>query len=77
MANELVALSASFIFFLVVAGIWSAMWKGVALWNAARNSQIVWFIVLLVVNTLGILEIIYLLFFRNTKQILVRKGRKR
>lgn len=46
---------------LVVA--WSVVWKGVALYRAARNEQKVWFVILLVVNTVGILEIIYLLFF--------------
>lgn len=35
--------------------------KGAALWRAGRNNQKGWFIVLLVVNTLGLLEIIYLL----------------
>lgn len=35
--------------------------KGAALWRAGRNNQKGWFIVLLVVNTLGLLETIYLL----------------
>ena len=42
----------------------SIFWKGFALWYAARGSQKWWFIALLIVNTVGILEIIYLLFFR-------------
>jgi len=46
---------------------WSAIWKALALWHAARNTQLVWYIVLIVVNTVGILEIIYLLFFRKKK----------
>jgi methionyl-tRNA synthetase len=45
--------------------LWSLIWKGIALWHSARNKQKVWFIVLLIVNTLGILEIIYILFFRK------------
>lgn len=40
--------------------VWSAFWKVLALWHAARRSDAVWFIVLLFLNTLGILEIIYL-----------------
>ncbi|MEG3069987.1 MAG: DUF5652 family protein [Candidatus Syntrophopropionicum ammoniitolerans] len=43
------------------------VWKGIALWYTARNSQLVWYIALLIVNTLGILEIIYLLFFRRKR----------
>ncbi len=51
----------------VIAVIWSAVWKGLALWRAARNSQLYWFIPLLVVNSLGILEIIYISFFQKEK----------
>lgn len=50
------------IFLLIV---WSLFWKGVALWQAARNGQKNWFITLLVFNTLGILEILYLRFFQK------------
>jgi methionyl-tRNA synthetase len=52
----------------VLVAIWSLTWKGVALWYAARNHQKKWFIVLLVLNTLGILEIIYILWFRRDKR---------
>jgi hypothetical protein len=38
--------------------------KGYALWHAARASQKGWFIALLILNTAGILEVVYLLFFR-------------
>ena len=48
---------------LVLAAVWSIPWKGVALWKSARHSHKWWFIVLLVVNTLGILEIIYIFYF--------------
>ena len=40
--------------------VWSTVWKGIALWRAGRNADLVWFIVLLIVNTVGILEIIYI-----------------
>lgn len=42
--------------------------KAFALWYAARNKQVFWFVALLVLNTLGILELIYLLAFRKDKQ---------
>jgi len=45
--------------------IWSIFWKGWALWRAGRNNQLPWFIIILVLNTLGILEIIYLLAFQT------------
>jgi methionyl-tRNA synthetase len=39
---------------------WSLFWKGLALWHAGRRGQPWWFVIMLVVNTVGILEIIYL-----------------
>ena len=50
--------------FIIAAVLWTIVLKGLALWHAARGSQKWWFIALLVVNTLGILEIIYLIWFR-------------
>lgn len=46
---------------------WSVIWKAIALWYAARNTQLYWYIALIIINTVGILEIIYLLFFRKKK----------
>jgi methionyl-tRNA synthetase len=43
--------------------VWSLTWKGVALWHSARNTQTAWYIAMLILNTAGILEIVYLLFF--------------
>ena len=43
--------------------IWSAIWKGIALWKAARLGNKAWFVVLLVVNTVGVLEILYIYWF--------------
>ena len=40
--------------------VWSIIWKGLALWKAARLSQKWWFTALLIINTFGILEIIYI-----------------
>ena len=47
--------------------LWTMPWKGVALWKAAKNEHKKWFIVLLVVNTLAILEMIYIFFFSKKK----------
>jgi len=40
--------------------LWVLPWKGYALWLSARNGQKWWFIALLVLNTLAILDIIYI-----------------
>jgi len=47
---------------LIAILVWSLFWKGFALWKAAQLSQKVWFVIILIVNTAGILEIIYLYF---------------
>jgi len=46
-----------------VALVWSVIWKGLALWKAARLGHKYWFVALLVINTLGILEILYIYIF--------------
>lgn len=53
--------------FIIIALLWSIVWKGLALWHAARRGQYWWFAILLVVNTVGILEIIYLFFVAKLK----------
>ena len=45
---------------LIILLVWSMIWKGLALWKAAHREQKVWFVVFLIVNTCGLLEIIYL-----------------
>jgi hypothetical protein len=45
--------------------IWELIWKAIALWYSAKNKQIIWFIFCLVLNTVGILPIIYLAFFQK------------
>ncbi len=56
-----------FIPLILVVALWSIVLKGYSLWYAARNGQKGWFIALLVINTIGILEIVYLVWFRQKK----------
>jgi methionyl-tRNA synthetase len=46
--------------------VWSIVWKGLALWKSARRGQSVWFVVFMVVNTFGILEILYIYVFSKS-----------
>lgn len=54
-----------FLAFLLVFVLWSLIWKALALWRAAHRNEKIWFGVFLIVNTIGILEIIYLLITRE------------
>ncbi len=49
------------VFLLII--LWTLPWKGVALWKSARLGQKWWFVALLVINTIGILEILYIFVF--------------
>ena len=48
--------------------LWSLAWKGYSLWLSARAGSKVWFIVLLLVNTVGILDILYIYSFRKSRK---------
>lgn len=52
----------------IVLAVWSLIWKGLALWSAARAGHKRWFAILLIVNTLGILEILYLCVLNKRKK---------
>lgn len=47
---------------LLPVTIWELAWKGFALWKAADKKRMYWFIAMLVLNTAGILPIIYIFF---------------
>lgn len=50
---------------VVIIIIWESIWKGIGLWRAAKNNQLNWFIAIFILNTLGILPIVYLKFFQK------------
>lgn len=45
---------------ITLISLWTLPWKGWALWLAARRGERWWFIALLLINTLAVLEIIYI-----------------
>lgn len=59
--NNIISLLSQPQFYLPIL-IWTLVWKGAALWKAATKRQLIWFILLLTVNTLGLFEIIYIFF---------------
>ena len=48
---------------LMIILVWTLPWKGAALWKSARRAHLGWFIALLILNTLGILDILYIFLF--------------
>ena len=65
--NNIIAVVQSNHWLLMLIVAWSLIWKAIAVWHAARNSQLGWFIALFVINTVGVLEIIYLVFFSKKR----------
>jgi len=55
------------ILFLGILAIWSLVWKGLGMWKAGKKDSRVWFVVLLIFNTLGILDILYIYVFSKYK----------
>ena len=45
---------------LLILMLWTLPWKIYALWVASKKNQRAWFIALIILNTFGILEIIYI-----------------
>ncbi len=52
-------------YFVIPYLIWITLWKGLALWKSAGKKQLLWFLILLTVNTVGILEIAYIFYLNK------------
>ena len=50
---------------ILVISVWETVWTGFAMWRAAKNRHIAWFVVFLLLNLLAIPEIIYLAVTRK------------
>lgn len=55
-----IELATGWIVLIVLIGIIELILKGIGLWKAARLGQKGWYIVLLILNTAGILPLIYI-----------------
>ena len=53
------------IILIIILLIWDAIWKLFALWKSARNNHLAWFIGIALINSVGILPIVYILIHRN------------
>jgi len=67
--QQLVTIFGWLVPFIVVAAIWDAVWKLIAMWKAGRNNELTWFICIAIFNTLGILPIIYILLDKKKQEI--------
>ena len=49
--------------FMLAVLVWTIYWKYQAIWYAVKHEHKWWFLAFLVINTVGILEILYLYIF--------------
>jgi hypothetical protein len=64
---------AQFILLLTAILIIDGALRFVGMWLAARNKQLAWFVALGFFNTVGILPMVYLIFFRPEPKKIVKK----
>ena len=55
------------IWLFIITLVWSLAWKLLALWKSARKGSVIWFIILALLNTVGILPILYIFAFSKLK----------
>ncbi|MFA6089692.1 MAG: DUF5652 family protein [Candidatus Woesearchaeota archaeon] len=72
---ETLTLSAGFIFLIIVLLVWETIWKFMGMWRASKNNSKGWFVVIGILNTLGILPILYLYVFGKKKSSTKKKRR--
>lgn len=67
--NNFAGFHAGPIFWLFAIPIFAALLalKGMALWLAAKGGKKNWFVALLVINTFGILELLYIFYFSKKR----------
>lgn len=66
-----------FLWFVGPLALLDLLLKGFALWKSAKAGQQVWFIALLVVNSLGILPAIYLYMNREMPKTSKKSSKKK
>jgi len=57
-----------FLFIIITLSIWESVWKAIALWKSAKKEDLIWFICIFILNTAGILPILYIYFFSEKKE---------
>ncbi len=51
--------------FIIILAIWEITWKLIAMWKAGRNNHLGWFIAIALINTAGILPIVYIMLNKD------------
>lgn len=63
-----------FITALIIVSLWNLVWKGLGLWYAGKHQQKGWFIAILIIDLIGLLPIMYLLWFKPKEKAVEETG---
>jgi len=66
--SQMPMMDPTYMFLFILLVIWTMVWKALALWRAARNTHKVWYVVLFILNTAGILDILYFFIWGKPKK---------
>jgi hypothetical protein len=58
---------------LTILAIWAIPWKIYAVWLACKHNHKKWFVALVILNTVGILEIFYIFYILKKKWVDVKR----
>lgn len=71
--NNNVGIGLGFLSIISILAIVDLVLKAIALWKASKNDQKYWFIAILIINSLGILPLVYIYFFQKNGKKAKRK----
>ncbi len=54
-----------FVALIIALAIWDGIWKLFAMWRACKRDSVLWFVLIALLNTMGILPTLYLIFTRE------------
>jgi nitrogen fixation/metabolism regulation signal transduction histidine kinase len=75
MANSWGISVSTLVFILLVVVVWELVWKLAGMWKAAKKNSPIWFVIIAVFNTVGILPILYIYVFSKMKSEKVKTTR--
>jgi hypothetical protein len=53
---------------IVILFLWEAVLKLLAMWKAAQRKELLWFVLIAIFNTVGILPLLYLILSKDNKE---------
>ena len=59
-----------------VLAAWTLVWKGASLWHAAKDDSKPWFVALLLSNTAGLLDALYIFRVSRTRKLAMEAEHK-